>query len=259
VSAAVQTVALTFALEKPLQCVWKTKDFKYLVKKLNLKCDDINEVVRLFVFYIDTYPRFSWEIIDNLWDRIETGDFDSAGQQTGIMVQALLSKEYDIDNMKAISFVNGIFLRNDLETPETMRDQCIEGLKTGGNIVELYKNWAVELKDVKEKKALMKTVEYLGVEGFKWYKKTGFDFWKCVSSCEDNKRLVKETNYEFNPYDMNFDFDLITMLGRERFAEKYLTLMDNMRSVMRKKNQFFLTAGLEFGSIMKLTSENGMS
>jgi len=161
--------------------------------------------------------------------------------------------------MKATAFLNGIFLRNNLRAPDETRDKCIEKLETAKNIVELYKHWGKRMHGVKESKALVETVKYLGSDGIKYYEKAGIDFWNCMRATDDNKVFSKETRYELTPYDINFDFDLGTLLGDDKFARKYLKIMKNLRTVLKKKHGYFLTGGLEFGKLINLTSENGPS
>jgi hypothetical protein len=256
-TAAVQTVALDYALKKPFECVFKTKDFKSMVNRVDMKWKNMGEAVKDVLFFIDSNPKISHDIIEESWIEMKNGCYDKAGVAFGRRAVWIISRKYNVDAMKATAFINGVFLRNNIETPDLMRRECIEKAEGSKNIVKFFEEWGWFMKGVKENNAWVKTVKYLGTDGWKWFEKSGWAFWRCVKESDDNENFKEETSYDWNPYDVKFDFDLGMCLGDEKFTKKYLRLMKNMRVVIEKG--YYLTGGLEFGKIISITSERGIA
>jgi hypothetical protein len=257
--ASLQSYRFVVSLKKSLDCVSKTKDWKKALEEMKMKDFEIGEFLRHVYYFTDAYPGKISYIMNDVFPLLEKKEYKLGGIVIGKNVEFLVKEKYDMRIMRVNAFINGIFLRNGIETPTKLREKCIleDKVKSMVHIVDLYHDWARELKDTNDKEAFSHTIKYLAKDGFKHYNETGTKTWDCIRESEDNERFVKRTKYNFDPFDMNFDFDLGVVLSDRKLSARYLKLLKGVRMLMKKRFRYYLLGGVTFGGIIHLVSENG--
>jgi hypothetical protein len=248
-------------LDKTLKCVGETSDFKSILKALNIKEDNLVEMCKMTMLFLDTYPRLVSPFLETMSSHIQRNSFEEAGTVVGKGLIEINKNEYDVKTMRTTSFINGIFLRNNVPVPDSMRSHCLEKPESDHvrHILRFYSEWANTLEGTKRIEVLRETMKYFLEDGLKHYEAVGNDIWQCIRDSPDNERLRRNTKYNLDPYDSNFDFDFGNFLSNERNVKRYVKIMENIRTVLEKKPKFYLLAGLNFGTLINEVSKGGVN
>jgi hypothetical protein len=258
---AVRSWAVGMKIDKSLKCVGESKDFKSIIKALDIDETNHVEICKMTMLFLDTYPGLVTPILGVMSSHIERKSFEEAGIVLGQGLVELNKNEYDEKTMRVTSFINGIFLRNNVPVPDSLRSHCLEKSENDSviHILRFYRQWSTSLKETKQREVLRETMHYFLEDGLKHYEETGKEVWECIRNSPDNEKLRRITKYNLDPYDSAFDFDFGNFLSCERNVRRYVKIMTNVRNLLEKKTKFYLLAGLNLGTLLTEVSKSGIN